>query len=566
MFNQVKKLNFFNLTYIYNIKYKKIKMSKEKSLVEDALIQMKNLEEAVAENAKGILASTMKEEISELVKESLSEEEEEVEKDVEVDFDAEDEDDSDEDESDDSDVKMTMNTDKDVESEIPSDMEEPIDLTDESDEEVLRVFELMGPDDKLIVKKDEAGNINLKDEDSMKEYMIVGESDEEEIDEEIDGEMYEEEMDENMEKEMYEDEESIDSIVDKVFGSDEEDEEYEEDEIIFYEELEENPIITTRSNVRNLTSEEETMYEIEMDEEEDEEDEESEFVSFMGEDDFEEDEEVVFEVEMGDELEESEEDELEESEEDDDDDEFFESDESLMEAKKMKSKAKGVGMGKAKFSYSSKPNMSGGFKTVKKKSDKSMGTGNAKKVNIYKDDTNMDGKMKVVKGSKKMETKEASRTLGNGKYWGRKGLPKPKSSPRHIRLESTNTELQILREKNEEYRKALNVFRNKLNEVAVFNSNLAYATRLFTEHSTSKQEKINILRRFDTVESLKESKNLYKQIKDELGNKKSESINESVDRVIQKVPSNGSSVNLIESKTYENPQFLRMKDLMSKLR
>ena len=48
----------------------------KKSLVEEALLQMKNLEEAVTENAKGILASTMKEEISELVKESLSEEEE----------------------------------------------------------------------------------------------------------------------------------------------------------------------------------------------------------------------------------------------------------------------------------------------------------------------------------------------------------------------------------------------------------------------------------------------------------------------------------------------------------
>ena len=47
----------------------------KKSLVEEALLQMKNLEEAVTENAKGILASTMKEEISELVKESLSEEE-----------------------------------------------------------------------------------------------------------------------------------------------------------------------------------------------------------------------------------------------------------------------------------------------------------------------------------------------------------------------------------------------------------------------------------------------------------------------------------------------------------
>jgi hypothetical protein len=53
-------------------------MAKEKSIVEEAIIQMKNLEEAVAENAKGILASTMKEEIKELVKESLSEQEDEI--------------------------------------------------------------------------------------------------------------------------------------------------------------------------------------------------------------------------------------------------------------------------------------------------------------------------------------------------------------------------------------------------------------------------------------------------------------------------------------------------------
>ena len=53
-------------------------MADKKTLVEEALLQMENLQEAITENAKGILASTMKEEISELVKESL--EEEEVEK------------------------------------------------------------------------------------------------------------------------------------------------------------------------------------------------------------------------------------------------------------------------------------------------------------------------------------------------------------------------------------------------------------------------------------------------------------------------------------------------------
>ena len=115
---------------------------------------------------------------------------------------------------------------------------------------------------------------------------------------------------------------------------------------------------------------------------------------------------------------------------------------------------------------------------------------------------------------------------------------------------------------------ALDVFRTKLNEVAVFNSNLAYATRLFTEHSTTKQEKINILRRFDNIESLKESKNLYRSIKGELSSNGSvgeQKLTESIERTVNKTPESGSAVNLIESKTYENPQFLRMKDLMSKM-
>jgi hypothetical protein len=110
------------------------------------------------------------------------------------------------------------------------------------------------------------------------------------------------------------------------------------------------------------------------------------------------------------------------------------------------------------------------------------------------------------------------------------------------------------------------MFRDKLNEVAVFNSNLAYATRLFTEHSTSKQEKINVLRRFDSAETLKESKALYRTIKEELsGNTTKTQMTESIERVIEKTPQSGSAVNLIESKTYENPQFLRMKDIMSKI-
>ena len=460
-------------------------MAKEKSLVEDAIIQMRNLEEAVAENAKGILASTMKEEIKELVKESLTEQEEdEIDTDVEMDLpmgddmdtdnidDLEDEEESDEfgdDEFDDEDV---------------------IDLTDiEDDSEILRVFSLLGPEDNVIVKKDETGNISLKDGD--KEYMIVGENEEEEEDMEMFegfGDFGDEEEEEDMEmSEEFgddENEESIDDIVSKVF-----DESYGQEE-------------------------EEVVYEIEMDEE-------------------------------------SEMDEM---------DEYLEESKSTI-------KPKGVGMGKPKFSYNSKPNQGKGFNTKMKEAPKSVGTGKAKFE--FKEGENLDGEFKETRGVKKTETKEAARTYGNGSKSGRglrKGITPNRNLEFPIKENTDAKELQMLREKNEEYRKALNIFRNKLNEVAIFNSNLAYATRLFTECTTSKQEKINILKRFDSVETIKESKSLYQTLKNELSVKTSTPINESLESKLDKTHSTGSAVNLIESKTYENPQFLRMKDLMGKLK
>ena len=133
-----------------------------------------------------------------------------------------------------------------------------------------------------------------------------------------------------------------------------------------------------------------------------------------------------------------------------------------------------------------------------------------------------------------------------------------------------HTEVSNLKGKNGEYRKALVSFKQKLNEVGVFNSNLAYATRLFTEHSTTKQEKINILRRFDNVKTIKESKGLYRIMREELSQtnsstKSKKSISEAVERKINSTPASGSNIRLTETKAYENPQFSRIKDLMSKL-
>ena len=485
-------------------------MSNKKSLVEEAIIQMKNLEETVAQNAKGILASTMKKEIKDLVKESIvsEEDDEEIDTNVKMDMDT----DSDEDDveidmdvdSDEDDIDMDMNVDSDVDD---MDMDEPIDLTNHSDEEVMKVFKLMGPNDQIIVTKDNSGNINLKDGGNDTEYMLVGENEDEnwnqEMSEEDDEEFDMDGMNNVGNQDMETNDSSIEDIINDVFGSS--------------EEMSEQDVEDKFTNDDEVDEDSEVVYEIEMDEEDDS-------------------------MEMDEE----------------------EEDEEYMSESKMSIKPKGVGMGSPKFKYSSKPNQGQGFKTKMKQGNLKMGTGKPKFE--FKEGENLDMEMTEVKPKfKKFETKEASRTYGNGSKSGR-GLRKGITPNRNLTFESkTNNEIQILREKNEEYRKALNVFRNKLTEVAVFNSNLAYATRLFTEHTTSKHEKINILRRFDGVESIKESKNLYKSIKDELLNTTNQTMNESIERKIESTPVTGS-VNLIESKTYENPQFARMKDLMSKIK
>ena len=409
-------------------------MSEKKSLVEEALLQMKNLEHVVTENAKGILASTMKEEIEELVKESLDET-----------MYAEDEDEDsldamgiegpmmgDEMPDDSDSMNMGDMGLEDDEDEDDEDELEPLDMTGASMEEIMAVLNGMGDNDGVIIKK-------------------TGE----------------------------------DLEVDKITFQDDE----------MYE-----PLGESYDDADGDTNESV-------------------------------DEEIVYEIELG----------------EDDDDDYSMTESSMMV------KPKGLGMGKVKSELpTGKVNMKGFKEDMSQHKESFKGP----KKFEFKEGEDADVE------TKETETKEAARTLGNGSrnFPKRKGLPKMKV----ITNSALQEEVENLRAKNEEYRKALNIFREKLNEVAVFNSNLAYATRLFTEHTTTKSEKINIMRRFDNVETIKESKNLYQTIKDELGSVGKPMVKESIVENIDRTPTKGST-NLVESKTYENPQFLRMKDLMSKM-
>jgi hypothetical protein len=162
--------------------------------------------------------------------------------------------------------------------------------------------------------------------------------------------------------------------------------------------------------------------------------------------------------------------------------------------------------------------------------------------------------------AKEVEVGEAARTLGND-------VRKPADQGKKYKAgrHEMNEEVEKLKKQNSEYKKALILFKDKLNEVAVFNANLAYATRLFTEHSTTKQEKLNILKRFDSISSMNEAKTLFNTIKTELGTKTT--VTESVAEKITNMPSTSTSTEVLaESKAYENPQFKRMKDLMTKIK
>jgi hypothetical protein len=173
---------------------------------------------------------------------------------------------------------------------------------------------------------------------------------------------------------------------------------------------------------------------------------------------------------------------------------------------------------------------------------------------------------------------EASRTLGSGRRFGRPGLNKPKAAPRHLNNESRFfdkkliSENKVLKDKTTElvkenedlksdYNKlvsALKEYRNKLNDVVVFNSNLTHAVRLFTENTTTKEEKLEIIKRFDGAKTIKESESIYKQIVKEVSNKKP--IKESIEDNINKTKTS-SSVEINESKVFVHPELEKMKKL-----
>ena len=455
---------------------------KKKSIIEEALLEAKTLEDALKANTKEMLSAHMSKEIESIVESSLREQDEETIKlddielkgsaddmDVELELDNED-DDSEESEElgmevmdlpDDgeevSDIELDLDTDLDLDldggEELELDLEpmgmelgmdDVLDMTMSSDDEVVKVFKKLGPDDEVEVVKD-ADGIHLTDNETGAEYYIK---------------------------------ESLDMM--------------DEDDMC-------------------------------------------EGCGSMDEDD---DEDVVYEIEI---------------------------DEELGEGHQSFSDRRSERRGMRKH-YGENPDgldahLSHSKQGYNDRMDDSLGMDED-----YGMDEDDDASL------------EEDHTLARTKGYQRKGGHRNRQTsetrnsrkPVITRKPKTNTvaESKMLKEynelkgKNTEYKKALNIFKDKLNEVALFNTNLAYVNRLFTENSTTKKEKMLILKRFDNADTIKESKSIYKTIKTELDAKTP--ISESVENKVNKTVKSSKS-DLNESTAYVDPQISAIKDLMKRI-
>ena len=591
-------------------------MADKKSVLEEALLEAQQLEEAVKSNAKEILAATMKQEIEELVKESLNEQEEDDFVDVdedEVSLDFEDDDDDEEYEDQEEEEFMMAPEEEEamVSTGMSMDADEPaLDLTMSSDDEVLKVFKSMGAEDGIVVTQD-GDTIDIEDQEAGTEYKI---------------ELAESKLRNNL------------LITEDYDKNDSMDESYVEDDEM-KEEMKDFDEGYGKRHMDEEDDDNETMYEIHLGEEDDdieeldiEMGEEMDFSNLgaSAKDDYSHERKLRMDGrydaahgDMADAFNDFNHAHALKGDAHDDRTRHYDFSEEMERDMEM-GEGHMYGGNKGDESRSHRDyetnEMYGGNKGDESRSHRDYETnemygGNkgdesrshrdyeanemygGKKGDMSK--SRRDYEANEMYGGKKgdmsksrrdyesneghhsdEEVGEASRTYGFGSKSGR-GLRKAISNNRNYEYpmnESTKksvnkiiatakqlqTENRQFREKNKEYRQALKVFRDKLNEVAVFNANLAYSTKIFTEHTTTKKEKVNVLRRFDNVTTLNESKNLFNSLNSEFKSKVNK-LNESVQKTITKTPSGGSSVNLIESKTYESPQITRMREIMGKL-
>lgn len=119
----------------------------------------------------------------------------------------------------------------------------------------------------------------------------------------------------------------------------------------------------------------------------------------------------------------------------------------------------------------------------------------------------------------------------------------------------------ILKE-NKELKAIAEQIKNRLNEACVINASLGKIIKLVTENTTTRDEKIDIVNRFNDVKTVKEGKALYETIEKELKN--SHPIN-NVDKVMSGPITEAKKTNIVETQMFQSADLTETLDLMKRL-
>lgn len=130
--------------------------------------------------------------------------------------------------------------------------------------------------------------------------------------------------------------------------------------------------------------------------------------------------------------------------------------------------------------------------------------------------------------------------------------------------ESISRKLEALQNENKQLKQIAETMRDRLNEAVVINSSLGKIIKLVTENTTTRDEKINIVNRFNDVQSVKESNQLYESISKELKN--AHPINNTVDNAVNgEMLAESKKQNVVETQLYESDDLSSTRDLMHRL-
>lgn len=147
-----------------------------------------------------------------------------------------------------------------------------------------------------------------------------------------------------------------------------------------------------------------------------------------------------------------------------------------------------------------------------------------------------------------------------------------KMQERHLsEVKAMNEQLTLQRrkvkqlsEERQKYNKALTESHQLLDQLAVHNTNLLHITKLFTEQTVNRNEKIEIAKQFDNVKTVNESKILFEALSKTLPKKSSTAENavQLKEQMTTVKATNDNRVNLKEEKTFNDPALERFNELI----